>query len=146
MSGGRGATISLRPVPLLRPHRHSLLLNYRVWGARPAALRRQTSFCVSDCQKSDFSEFLTDIYMFYRFYLPSPFCVSIPYIFPVPLFLLSHVITPEIQLNRGYMCNLLHAIIACNLLHAINCTCNHGFRGPGKRYKVRSGLEHSPAT
>jgi len=30
-------------------------------------------------------------------------------------------------LNRGYMCNLLHAIIACNLLHAINCTCNHGF-------------------
>jgi len=28
-------------------------------------------------------------------------------------------------LNRGYMCNLLHAIIACNLLHAINCTCNH---------------------
>jgi len=32
------------------------------------------------------------------------------------------------SLNRGYMCNLLHAIIACNLLHAINCTCNHGFR------------------
>jgi len=25
------------------------------------------------------------------------------------------------NLNRGYMCNLLHAIIACNLLHAINC-------------------------
>jgi len=41
-----------------------------------------------------------------------------------------------LDLNRGYMCNLLHAIIACNLLHviiacnllhAINCTCNHGF-------------------
>ena len=30
-------------------------------------------------------------------------------------------------LNRGYMCNLLHANIACNLLHAINCTCNHAF-------------------
>jgi len=29
------------------------------------------------------------------------------------------------DLNRGYMCNLLHAIIACSLLHAVNCTCNH---------------------
>ena len=37
------------------------------------------------------------------------------------------MICPKFNLNRGYMCNLLHAIIACNL-HAINCTCNHGFR------------------
>jgi len=47
----------------------------------------------------------------------------------------------HIVLNRGYMCSLLHAIIACNLLHAINCTCNHDFRwGP----RCSSPKGHSP--